>query len=80
MKSPARNLEHLWVFDSSASRHICNFIDHYVEFRKLSEVELVYAASIGASAKVVGIGNVKVRQVIDGVEATIMPKRSWLCT
>lgn len=72
MRSIDRNLKHLWSIDNCDSSRLKNSRDHFVEFRKFYKVDLVNAASIGVSEKVVETGNVKVRQIIDGVQLNIL--------
>lgn len=70
MVKRAEDILHRWFFDSCSSRHLCNNKDHLIDYTNLQESEYVDAACEGASVRVVGIGNLRVSQRINGVETT----------
>lgn len=68
MTLPANNILRRWFLDSCSSRHLCNQRDHMFDYRALSKAEYVSAACEGGQVRVVGIGNIRVRQIINGQE------------
>lgn len=63
-----------WSIDSWSSRHLTNQREHMFNYRTLDNAEFVNSAFEGGSMKVVGIGNLRVIQVIDGSEKVITLK------
>lgn len=63
-----------WFMDSCASRHLTNQREKMFDYRPLKDVEFVNAANEGSAVKVVGIGNLKVKQVINGAENVMVLK------
>lgn len=63
-----------WFIDSCASRHLTNQRDNMFDYRTLDDAEFVNAACEGGSVKIVGIGNLRVKQIIDGREVIMMLK------
>ena len=61
-----------WFLDSCASRHLTNQKDCLVNYRVLSDIESVNAASEGRFVQVIRIGNLRVRKKIDGIEKVMV--------
>lgn len=57
-----------WFLDSCCSRHLSNQKDKMFDYRELKKKEFVGSAAVGSHVKIVGIGNMRLRQVIDGAE------------
>ena len=57
-----------WFMDICASRHLKNHRQHIFDYRPLKNVEFVNGACEGGLVNVVGIGNLRVKQVINVVE------------
>lgn len=66
------DIRNKWFLDSCASRHLCNVREYFVSYKSLSKGEHVNAACEGATVDVVGVGNVKVSQMIDGKKMTTL--------
>ena len=73
-----KEIKNRWFLDSCASRHLCNDREHLIDYRNLKDAEYVNASCEGGNVRVVGVGNLRVRQVINGEEVTTMLKGRWL--
>lgn len=74
MVQRAEDIHHRWFLDSCASRHLCNSREDFIEYKSLAKNEEVSAACEGASVQVIGIGKVRVSQLVDGNETTTILK------
>lgn len=63
-----------WFLDSCASLHLRNQCKHFVDYKSLRNDEFVNAACEETSVRVRGAKNIRVRQVIDGVETNSLLK------
>ena len=67
-------IQNKWFLDSCCSRHVTNSMDGMVNYKKLVQSESISCASEGESVQVIGVGNVWLKQVIDGKERVTMLK------
>lgn len=63
-----------WFLDSCCSRHLTNSRDGLLRYKALSEPEDVRAAAEGAAVSVLGIGDLRVSQNINGKEVVSLLK------
>ena len=66
MAQKSESIKDKWFLDSCCSRHITNNNKYMVNYRKLKDIEIVSSASEGDGVRIIGIGDVNVKQIIDG--------------
>lgn len=63
-----------WFLDSCCSRHLTNSRDGMIDYKALRNSEQMRCASDKGSVQVVGVGNVKVEQIVNGKKKVTMLK------
>ena len=66
MANRSNSIKQKWFLDSCCSRRITNNRESMVNYRSLDKIETVNAASEGDGARIIGVGDINVRQTIDG--------------
>lgn len=66
-----KDIEHKWFVDSCASKQMTNNRHIMEEYRKLNETEEIDSAASIASVSFIGVGNVRLKQIVNS-----SPKKS----
>ena len=67
-------MEDKWFLDSCCTRHLINKREHLMDHPKLNSSDKINVACQDVNMNVIGIGNVKVKQIIHGKEMVTLVK------
>ena len=74
MKVRTNHLRNRWFIDSCSSSHLSNSREKMFEYRALKEVEFLNSACERGTVKVIGTGDISIKQAFSGVEDVMILK------
>lgn len=63
-----------WFLDSCCTRHITNKKEHLINYQRIKDGDIINAACENGSMNIVGLGDVRVKQVFNGKEKVTLLK------